>query len=247
MKPFYLSGKRGTEFAPLGPSWMFTPSTTFPFTYADLRRRPPATRGHAPRGARGFTLLELMVVVIIITIVSTIAIPGVVQRMKTNRTRQAAEDLALIFRQARTRAIGRTSAVLVRYNAGLVEVREGIRGGLTPGCEPLPESSCVFPANRWDAVSARSQRIELTDYVASGDFALAATYDSGLGAAPEATLDMCFAPSGRAYIRNTAASATPLTPWTGIVRFDINRNDGVGLQRTILVAPSGTARVVATP
>lgn len=184
-----------------------------------------------------------MVVVVIITIVSTIAIPGVVKRMKTNRTRQAAEDLALTFRQARIRAVGRTAAVLVRYNAGTLEVREAIQGNAAaaPGCERLPESSCLLPVTRW-ADNTRSQRIEQTDYVTGGDFSVEATDELG-AAAP--TLDMCFAPSGRAYIRTSPASI--LTPWTGPVRFDVDRLDQVGIQRTVLVTPSGTARVVAAP
>lgn len=183
-----------------------------------------------------------MVVVVIITIVSTIAIPGVVKRMKTNRTRQAAEDLALIFRQARTRAVGRTAAVLVRYNAGTFEVREAIQGpGAVAGCERLPESSCLLPDDRWS--TGRSQRTDVTDYVTGGDFTIKATDDSGA----VANLDMCFAPSGRAYIRNTAADTTLLQPWTFPVRFDIDRTDNVGIRRSVLVTPSGTARVVAAP
>lgn len=194
---------------------------------------------------RGFTLLELMVVVIIITIVSSIAIPSVVNRMRTNRTRQAAEDLAMTFRQARIRAMGRNSAVLIRYDdaAGSLELREGIQGSTAaggiavPGCERRPESSCTVPASRWDG-DARSQRIELTNYEGSGDFDLGG---------PASDLDICFAPSGRSYIRASSAGTTPFTPWTVPVRFDIKRNDQVGIQRSVLVTGTGTARVVASP
>jgi hypothetical protein len=60
-------------------------------------------------------------------------------------------------------------------------------------------------------------------------------------------LDVCFSPSGRAYIRSSNNSAVPFTAWTGPLRFDVDRIDGVGIERSVLVAPSGTARVVAEP
>ncbi len=236
MKPFPQTENWGTELAPAPESSMSAQRTTFPRNSAHL----------SGSSRRGFTLLELMVVVLIITIVSSIAIPGVVQRMKTNRTREAAEDLAMVFRQARIRAMGRNSAVLVRYNdaAGTVELREAIQGATASGgvavagCERRPESNCRVPANRWNNGNARSQSIEITNYEASGDF----TLDG-----PGTDIDICFAPSGRSYIRNTAASTTPFAAWTTPVRFDIDRNDGVGIRRSVLLTPSGTARVVAAP
>src|SRR5260221_2493710 len=70
--------------------------------------------GVAPRDGRpsrrfsaGFTLLELMIVVILIGVIVTLSIPSISSQMRDRRTNQAAHEVSLVFRQARALAMGR--------------------------------------------------------------------------------------------------------------------------------------------
>ncbi|HSC85960.1 MAG TPA: prepilin-type N-terminal cleavage/methylation domain-containing protein, partial [Polyangiaceae bacterium] len=89
---------------------------------------PP--RSTARRGAAGFTLVELMVVVLIITILAVIAVPGISRQLANRRARTSADFIATLYRNARLRAMARGSAVLVRFDAATsrYEVREAIWG-----------------------------------------------------------------------------------------------------------------------
>src|SRR5512142_3422479 len=100
-----------------------------------------------------------MVVVVIITALSALAIPSILRQMRDRRTRQAAEEIASVYRQARLRALGRGSAVLVRYANNSYETREAVLGGATPNCVQLPVASCTVP--NWNNPSTTSQRLSL--------------------------------------------------------------------------------------
>src|SRR5512142_2995898 len=91
-----------------------------------------------------------MVVVVIITALSALAIPSILRQMRDRRTRQAAEEVASVYRQARLRALGRGSAVLVRYTrtTGTYQTLEAVIGPGTgapamAGCVQLPVASCI--------------------------------------------------------------------------------------------------------
>lgn len=222
---------------------------TFPFVSAHLEpagRSVHSRRRPFGRARRGFTLIELMVVVLIITISAAIAMPGIANRMKSNRTKVAADAIATLYRNARMRAMGRGSAILVTYNgtSGRFAVREAIRGANSAdaGCAQLPETSCLEP-NRWNAAPVRSQEIDSANFMA-GDFVTqrSATDGTALGVQ---NLDVCFSPAGRSFSRSVAAA--PLDVMTAPVRFEIWRDDGVGFRRAVVVSPTGMARAVGAP
>lgn len=190
---------------------------------------------------RGFTLIELMVVVVIITIMTAIALPGISRRLNSSHTKEAADRIGDIYRSARLRALGRGAAVLVRYNAGVFTVREAIWGPTAAvGCQNLPIASCQTPTTRWDAASTEARDLETFDFAASGDFVVQA--NAG-GVQP--TVDVCFTPSGRSFSRTNVAAL--LVPMTAGVRFSVNHTGGGGFQRSVVVSPTGNARTVATP
>src|SRR5258706_10552435 len=95
---------------------------------------------------RGFTLLELMIVVVMIGVLVALGIPSISAQMRDRRTNQAAHQVALLFRQARSLAMGRGAAVLVHFDSGTItqgkiDVREAL--DVEPAHSPsLPATSC---------------------------------------------------------------------------------------------------------
>lgn len=239
MQGLPYGGNAGIELAAGRLELMHLPARTFPFIYVHLRHTHAAVGAERRSRGRGFTLIELMVVVVVIAITAAIAMPGIMNRMKSNRAKMAAEQIAVMYRQARLRAMGRSAAVLVRFNGGVIEVREAIQG--TPavaGCNSLPEVSCTFPANRWTDGNNRYQQLETRAFNNTSDFTVVAS-----DGAPQGNIDVCFAPSGRAFIRTNPLNA--LAAWTSPIQIDVTRTDGVGFLRSVLVSPTGVARVVA--
>ncbi len=211
---------------------------TFPCIYTHLSRSSwRGTRSLRQRSGRGFTLIELMVVVVIITVLSAIALPGISRRLKSSRTKEAGDRIGDIFRSARLRALGRGAAILVRYDTGVFTVREAIWGPTAnTGCENIPVASCLEPG-RWDDASTGARTLETFNFHGSGDFKV--TADVGTN------LDVCFSPSGRTFSR--VNSAIPLAPMVAGVSFTVDHTSGGGFQRSVVVSPTGNARTVATP
>jgi len=203
-----------------------------------VRSRP--LRGH-PRGRRrAFTLLELVAVVSIITIFAALAIPSAVLQLRDRRVQEYARRIGLVYRQARMHALGRGSAVLVRFDGGDVTVREARTGDATGGsnCADLPVSTCRFD---WGDENL-SREIDGVHKPTGGELgSLAVTLSDGDDTAVPA-LDVCFTPMGRAFARTlfTATFAPNATAYIASVS-----RTGAGRTRRVALLPNGTARLIS--
>ncbi len=200
---------------------------------------------------RGFTLVELMVVVVIITALAALAVPSITRQMRDRRTRQAAEEIASVYRQARLRALGRGAAVMVRYDSSFgFQIREAVLGG-AGNCGRLPATSCA--TTQWGQGPAVPNGDQLIDKfnpvtgvyagVSTAVHASSPTVGGGSASATDSavsTLDICFTPMGRTQFR--IVTGNPLSPMTGVPLITVSRDTG-GLTRLVVIPPNGLARM----
>lgn len=206
-------------------------------------------------GSRGFTLVEIIVVVIIVAVLAVLAIPTVVGQMRSRRTQFAAKEVAALYRTGRMRAMGRGSAVLVRYDntvdsVGRFQVREAVRSAQASGqqataaCDNLPVGSCNLVS--WQAAVPDS--VVIGQFTSAGRAELEGIKADVTGADNNAKgqMDVCFTPMGRAFVRyDQINSFTPLAgvPRVRIYRTDLSSGNKWGLERMVLVMPNGNARM----
>jgi general secretion pathway protein H len=77
--------------------------------------------------ARGFTLIELVVTLFLLSLASTIVAPSVVSGVETLRARGEAAGIATFLRAARERAVAshRAYEVRIKSEEGVIELRAG--------------------------------------------------------------------------------------------------------------------------
>lgn len=186
-----------------------------------------------------------MVVVVIITISAGLAIPTVVYQLRERNTQRLAMEISAAYRNARTDAMARGGAVLVRFSNGQLSVRQARQGGSSDACAELPVAQC----NRavladWDDGSNGNRVVQIVEprsYQGGGaPLRIQATH----GGDDDSTLDVCFTPLGRAFVRDdlNARFAIMTTPAT----LDVHRvasDQPLGLRRLVTVQPNGATRL----
>lgn len=202
---------------------------------------------------RGFSLVELMVVVVIIAIVSALALPSMATAMRERRTQQAAISVLDIFRQVRTRAMFRgTSQVVVVRPSGSALIIEAWEGN---------SSSCrrsVFGTVTTDmgtglstgslSTVTRLVQLDLTagKYSRDGIQATVTLPTTAVGG-----FQLCYTPTGNAFFSLTTTGADPTsltlsndstTTGTGGA-FQIEVFQGTGAHRRVVVPLGGVPRM----
>lgn len=111
---------------------------------------------------RGFSLVELLVVVAIMLIMGSVAAPTLVNALPKYRLKKSARDLCAHLRKARSTAVKQKRDVIVRFNIGgfqytvdktTVKLEQGITFGHGNSCRP---AGTIFPS---DGVSFTGNKI----------------------------------------------------------------------------------------
>lgn len=189
---------------------------------------------------RGFTLLELVAVVTVISVFAALAIPATVNQLRNRRVYQAAREVAILYRQARMQALGRGSAVLVRFSGGQFTVLEAVRSNASGTCTTLPFSGCR--QNNWGN-AAEVRTIDAYQPPATGELATLTVGITNNADTDVANLDICFSPMGRAFVRTIPNNPQPFDTLSQTFVATIARA-GAYLPRKVLLMPNGGARMM---
>ncbi len=213
-------------------------------------------------GARGFTLIELMVVVVIVSIVAVLAIPTMSRAQVDRRVYTDAGYVAEIFRMARTRAVGRGAAVMIDLKAtqsgggGTFDMYEAVGPNpITGGANEMPVSSCksptVWPGGSGNVTAVRVDGVDLTGAYEVQNSIAAQLFDpTGTALADSAHAYMCFTPGGRVYFNAAGPSFDGIPAMSGAIHVDVRRFGAsyatpVGLTRSVWISSSGSTRIVS--
>ncbi|MGB0680337.1 MAG: prepilin-type N-terminal cleavage/methylation domain-containing protein [Polyangiales bacterium] len=173
-----------------------------------MRLAPPRLAARAPlrSACAGFTLVELLVVILVIVSVAAFAAPSLSNAFDERRTNQAAVSLARLAGRARAASVAQGRAYLLRFNPGESELGEvQVIRGINNGCN----------TNDWDALLRGPAcgednsmcmdrlRLDVSAYrTTSTSIRMRAAAADGVELD---TLDLCYEPSGR--VRHRAGEA----------------------------------------
>jgi len=210
---------------------------------------------------RGFSLIELMVVIIIIGIVAALAVPTMAAARTDRHAYDDAGQIMQLFREARTRAVARGGAVLIAFNMGGGDLGNftmwesvAINPGAVGGANRTPVSSCKVPTV-WAPVNAANANLVFVDgvnlngtieqqYNFQTQFVV---YDPVSG--PQTAFTggfVCFTPLGHVYFNPVTPDFNGSLPMLSPLEFRVMRTSGgnpIGTIRSVLIPPNGMARV----
>jgi prepilin-type N-terminal cleavage/methylation domain-containing protein len=200
------------------------------------------------RLARGFTLMELMVVVIIISVFAALAIPSMLQGRHERRAFGAAADISAIVREARTRAIGRGAAQLVTFTLGNGAPTRG-RFEHFENANPItlePRADGCKLAE-WTLGGPTSTAVLINRFALDGGVDVNADLETSQlvgGVKQTGVVHICFSPSGRVYVANGGVALLRTSNgMANALTIQVERTTG-GPSRRVVIMPSGATRII---
>lgn len=184
---------------------------------------------HHQRGPqeRGFTLLELMVVLTIVGVVAALAAPTIGNALANRRTGELALEVVSIVRQGRSASVGQGRAYLLRVDPATEQLM--LFRGTTNRCAPLASWAATTSAGC--AGNARCTAAVAGPQV--GD----STYDFQVDGTDN-PIDICFEPSGVTRWSQASSAFSDTHPRGGVQ---------VNVRRLVDGSTSGVVKLVAIP
>ncbi len=170
----------------------------------------------------GFTLSELMVVIVIVGIVSAIAAPAFIKTMEAGRAARASRGLVEVMRYAQSEAQSQNRAMRIQLFPSTTGV---VGGSITVVAGASSTCSGVFPAGLPGSLGTYTYAAS----AAGSDVA----FDKVTG-----PTDLCLKPTGELFELPARTYSDGTTLEVATIRSSSRKN-----VRTIRLGPNGSARV----
>jgi type IV fimbrial biogenesis protein FimT len=182
----------------------------------------------------------VLAVVIIIGIFAAAASPMFINLMRDRRVNRAAMEVTGMYRLARTRALGRSNPVLVRWRAAGPDFGFEVREGIVRRSGPVLAEGCLSITDWQDLTQAQYVTAFRPEVGLGQLFELAALTFLDEDGNAQSFAEMCFSARGRTFVRYVEGGTWNLV--SGVPRVNV-MNTRTTLVRTVFIPPNGVARM----